>query len=89
MAIKYEYKKDKGEPYGLIKISNGDLQALTDAMDQYGFVDQEALLRYALVALLNATDNKLYVKKGANILSVKIADNLIKKDFVAEENKTN
>ena len=81
MAISYiEKNRADGKPEGIITIDNGDLEALKQVMEQYGFVNQEALLRYSLVALLNAPDNKLYVKKeDGNILAMKIADNLIKK----------
>jgi len=80
MAIKYtETIRSDGKPEGAINIDNGDLQALKDVMDQYGFINQEALLRYALVALLNSSDNKLYVRSDGNVVSMKIADNLIKK----------
>ena len=81
MAISYkENTRADGKPEGVMTIDNGDLEALKQVMDQYSFVNQEALLRYALVALLNAPDNKLYVKKeDGNILAMKIADNLIKK----------
>jgi hypothetical protein len=68
------------KPKATIQIDNGDLQAFENAMDQYGFIDQEALLRYALVALLNSSDNKLYIKNDGNIAAMKIADNLIKKE---------
>ncbi|HEY0221072.1 MAG TPA: hypothetical protein VGC58_02505 [Candidatus Paceibacterota bacterium] len=88
MTIKYSEKtRADGKPEGDIIIDNGDLQALKNVMDQYGFVDQEALLRYALVALLNASDNKLYVKKENNILSVKVTDNLVKKTHFSSDSK--
>jgi hypothetical protein len=61
-------------------IDNGDLQALKSVMEQYGFVNEEALLRYALVSLLESTDNTLYIKKDENIVAVKIAPTLLKRD---------
>lgn len=81
MAINYdETTGADSKPKGTIGIDNGDLEALKQVMEQYGFVNQEALLRYALVALLNAPDNKLYVKKeDGNILAMKVAESLIKK----------
>lgn len=80
MAILYaEGEGSDGKPNATLTIDNGDLQALKSAMEQYGFVDQQALMRYALVALLTATDNQLYVRSNGNIVTMKIADNLVKK----------
>lgn len=80
MAISFnEITSEDGKAKGTINIDNGDLQALKDIMEQYHFINQEALLRYALVALLKASDNKLYIKQNGGISSMTIADNLIKK----------
>lgn len=79
MAINYSEENKDGKLRGILQVDNGDLQALRDVMEQYGFVNEEALIRYALVALLKATDNKLYIKQDSNILSMKIAENLLKK----------
>jgi competence protein ComGF len=49
-------------------------------MEQYSFIDEEALLRYALVALLKSTDNNLYIKANGNIVAMKIHESLIKKN---------
>lgn len=68
----------EGKPMRVIEIDNGDLQALNDAMKQYGFVSEEALLRYVLVALLESDGNGLYIKKDGNILSIKVSPSLIK-----------
>ena len=79
MAIRArEEKKADGSIQIIIEIDNGDREAFSDVMEQYRFVDEQALLRYALISFLNSTDNKLYVKKDGNILSVKIAESLIK-----------
>ena len=79
MAIKYHEKVEENKPKGIIDIDNGDLEALKSVMEQYGFVDHEALIRYALVALLNAADNKLYIKRDGNVLGVKLSEDFIKK----------
>jgi len=79
MSISFsEQNNTENKPVGTIHIDNGDLQALKDVMEQYKFVNQEALIRYALVALLNATDNKLYIKQNGNIVSMNISEKLIK-----------
>ncbi len=79
MAIIFKETTEEGKNKALINIDNGDLQALKDVMEQYQFVNQEALLRYALVSLLNSTDNKLYIRDNENIVAMKISENLIKK----------
>jgi hypothetical protein len=43
-------------------IDNGDLQGLKDALSSYNFKDYEALIRYALFAMLSSQDNNLYVR---------------------------
>ena len=81
MSIHYNEQTDaEGKTVGVLHIDNGDLQAFRDVMEQYGFVNQEALVRYALVALLSAGDNKLYVKKDENIVAMNVAEKNIKKD---------
>jgi hypothetical protein len=80
MAIHYiESTGSNGKPNAVITIDNGDLQALKDVMEQYQFVDQQALLRYALVGLLRSEDNKLYIKNNSNIVAMNINETLIKK----------
>ena len=68
-------------------IDNGDLDAIKTVMEQYGFVNEEALIRYALVSLLNSSDNKLYVRVNGNILAMNIADTLLKKKKEAKPNE--
>jgi hypothetical protein len=87
MAISFNETMQDGKAKATINIDNGDLQALKDAMEQYGFVNQEALMRYALVSLLNSTDNKLYIKNDGNIVAMKISENLIKKQESQPEQK--
>lgn len=62
----------------VLKIDNGDLQALNTALERYRFVDIEALIRYALVALLESEDNRLYIKKNNETVTLRPNENLIK-----------
>lgn len=86
MSISYrEQDNTSGLPVGILEIDYGDLEALKTVMEQYNFVDQQALLRYALVALLRADDNKLYIKQAGSIVSLNVSEELIKKsDSVSE-----
>lgn len=45
-------------------IDNGDLQALKESIEKFGFTDEQAALRFALFALLKAEKNVLYVDQG-------------------------
>lgn len=83
MAIRYEETQgDGGQPLAKVEIDNGDLQAVKTVMEQYSFVDVQAMLRYALVALLESSDNQLYVRNNGNIVAMKVAGNLIDKKKV-------
>ena len=87
MSINFSEKTGAdGKPLGIAEINNGDLEALKEVMEQYGFVNQEALLRYAMVALINASDNRLYVKKDGNTLAVNVSPSLIKKPTEKSDN---
>ena len=86
MTIVYkEEQKNNEKLKATLEIDNGDLQALKEVMEQYNFINQEALLRYALVSLLKSSDNKLYIRQNGNILAVNISDNLIKKEDIQNE----
>lgn len=78
MAIRTTYSGQGEERHVKIDIDNGDLEALTQVIKKYGFVDEQALIRYALVALLNTDDNNLYVKKGDRVAALKVNENLLK-----------
>lgn len=78
--ITYKEEKVGEKDVATLTIDNGDLQGLKNAMEQYGLINQEALLRYALLSLLTTTDNKLYVKNDdGNVAAMNINENLIKK----------
>ena len=79
MSISYKESRTEQGLTGIIKLDKGDLDALKDIMDQYNFVDQQALLRYALAVLLYSDDNKLYVRRDGDMLSLSASDQLIKK----------
>ena len=80
MSITYQkQQRSNNKQKGVITIDNGDLEALEGVMAQYAFVNQEALLRYALVTLLSAEDTTLYIKRDGTVLSVKVSDTLLKK----------
>lgn len=61
----------------ILEIDNGDLEAIEEVMGQYRFVNEQALLRYALFSLIQSSDNKLYVKSDNAIVSVNIEPTLI------------
>lgn len=84
MAILSEDSSTADHPEQTLKIDNGDLEGLSRVMDKYGFIDHQAALRFAMVALLDAEDNRIYVKKenGMNVLQPN--DKLVNKPTVTE-----
>ena len=58
-------------------IDNGDLQGLKDALSSYSFKDYEALLRYALFAMLSSQDNNLYVRDESGSVAKIVPNNSI------------
>jgi hypothetical protein len=89
MAIKVTYSGQGKDRQAKVDIDNGDLQALTQAVHKYGFIDEQALIRYALVALLNSDDNNLYVKKGEAVAALKVNENLLKAHHTEESDNAN
>ena len=79
MIITKTGKTPADKPLKTLEIDNGDLEALNEVMEQYGFINEQAMLRYCLVALLQSSDNKLYIKQDGNIAAINVADSLIKK----------
>ncbi|MFZ5391858.1 MAG: hypothetical protein ACOZAR_01555 [Patescibacteria group bacterium] len=63
-----------------LSIDNGDLQALKDVVDKFGFVDEQAMLRFALFALLKAEKNVLYVDEGEKKVVLTPSQQLIKQN---------
>lgn len=66
------------DPKLVLTINNGDLRALRDVMSQTRFLNEEALLRYMLVALLRAEDNRLYVRQNGAIVGLVPENNQIR-----------
>lgn len=61
MAIRNISTQGSGESARIqLEIDNGDLQALRAVMAKFGFVDEQALFRFALFVLLSAPTNVLY-----------------------------
>lgn len=89
MAIKTSYSGEGTTRKAVINIDNGDLEALTRTLKQYGFVDEQALLRYALVALLSSEDHTLYIKSGDSVASLKVNDSLLKPNARNTEGDSN
>lgn len=78
MAIHDKDTSTEGHSERQLIIDNGDLQGLNDVLSTYGFVSYEALLRYALVALLQTEDNRLYIKKNGEITRLNPSDKLFR-----------
>lgn len=78
MAIQVvDDNSDSNDPKKILTINNGDLQALNSALERYRFVNLEALLRYALVGLLESEDNRLYINKNGEKVVLRPNENLI------------
>lgn len=61
-----------------LKIDNGDLQAMREVMDKYGFIDEEKAIRFALYVLLKAEKNAVYVDEGDKKVSVTPSSQTVK-----------
>ena len=74
MSIRKRKIKLENNEHSLgLDFDNGDLQALNDVIEKYGFKDEEAALRFGLIVLLNAETNNIFVERGDQ--KVKIAPN--------------
>lgn len=76
---------DTDRPKLVADIDNGDLEGLNRIMEKYGFVDHQAALRFAMVVLLDAEDNRVYVKKDGNTTVLQPNDNLVKRGESQEQ----
>lgn len=45
----------------ILAVNNGDLDALRDAMNRFGFKDEESVLRYALAVLTKSATRSLAI----------------------------
>ena len=62
-----------------LAVNNGDLDALRDAMNRFGFRDEESVLRFALALLArSATRSFTIVEKDGNTVSLTPSANLLK-----------
>ena len=69
---------DPKDPKLNLKVNNGDLLALKDALGKTRFISEEALLRYVLVALLQNEDTRLYIKQNGETVALKPNESLIR-----------
>jgi hypothetical protein len=53
-----------------LSVNNGDLQALNEAIAKFGFVNEEAALRFGLYVLLKAEENAIYAKQGDKLVRI-------------------
>lgn len=77
-VIKQILNEEKGSEKISLAIDNGDLEALTEVMEKYRFVNEEALFRYVLFVLLKAEKNTLYIDEGDKKVALSPADRLLK-----------
>lgn len=61
-----------------LTIDNGDLEGLKRVLNDYRFVDVEALIRYALVGMLESEDNRLYIRRNGELAVLTPNEKLIK-----------
>ena len=73
--------KTNNDPETLqVNINNGDLKALNEIKEIWGFKDQESVLRFALAALKITGDGDLFALKDGAKRSLKPADELLQKN---------
>lgn len=62
----------------LLTINNGDLRALNQIQEEWGFRDKESILRFAIAALTLTEDGYLYAEqKDGSKRILKPADDLL------------
>jgi hypothetical protein len=66
-----------------ITVNNGDVAALTDLVEKWELKDDAAVLKFAVGAMLNAKDQKLYVDVDGN-KGVLVAPDELKKESPQE-----
>lgn len=56
-------------PSILLKVSNGDLKALQDVKDKWGFKDEASALRFALAVIAQSEEHLVYIatKDGGKV----------------------
>ncbi len=79
MAIK-KISNDSKAGKIILEIDNGDLEALQKIMEEWKFVDEPSVLRFALAVLTKAKDNAVYVTENGKKVALSPADSLLKKE---------
>ncbi len=59
-------------------IDNGDLQAIESVMNRYHFIDEQAMFRFALVALLRAEKLGVYIDEGEQRIFLSPSQSVLK-----------
>ncbi len=69
MAIKRPATSASNPEELVLSVTNGDLEALRNAMNRLGFLDEESVLRYALAVLSKSATRSLTItdKDGARV----------------------
>lgn len=79
MSLKYTRVDDPdGTPKAKVDLDNGDLAALDAAMLQWGFLNQESALKFAIAVLLRANDKEITVSQNGVKIPVEPGENLLK-----------
>ncbi|MCL2331803.1 MAG: hypothetical protein FWC61_04675 [Proteobacteria bacterium] len=62
----------------VLKFTNGDLRTFNKIMEKYDFVDEEALVRFAMSILVLTEDKQLKIKQNGDFTLVTPAASLVK-----------
>lgn len=80
MAFKVINKiEDKSTDGILFDVNNGDLKALRDIKEKWGFKSEADTLRYALAVVRQAENNIVYIEKDGSKIGLTPSDELIDK----------
>lgn len=63
-----------------IEINNGDLKALNDVVEKWGFKDKESAIRFCIAVLSLTEAGSLYVDKDGNKAALKPQDSLMRSE---------
>lgn len=78
MIVKREISKNpKKEAF---EFDNGDLQAVESLMNKYHFIDEQAMFRFALVILLRAEKNGVYIDEDDKKVFITPSESIVKTD---------
>lgn len=80
MAFKKITKIDEKSADGvLFDVNNGDLKAITDIKDKWGFKTETDVLRYALAVIRQAENKVVYIDKDGTKVGLTPNEDLIVK----------